>query len=563
MKKRIIKKGLVLGIILLFIGSFIITGIGENINKNEKLENNDISIESIEDINGLRFDSIGYTINNYKIKGEGLINPATNGPGEIDPVWITIEDIGYIFAIKAYKNYIYAAGYEYIPEDDSGIPLIAKYNVTDGELLWAKTWEGFHPSTRAIDIDISNDSIYIVGYTGPSGVVIKWMDSFLCKCDLDGNLVWSKVINETRVDFVSGIKEYDDYLYLCGCKDSKSWILKYDKNGDKIWGETYTMLGTWFSEFLDIEIYSGYIYAEGQTDSNDKTRQDVFVAKTSLDGKLTWKKEWGGEGPQLGARLAADDGYIYVCGYGRSAYTMGSPSCDVLLKYDTDGKLIWDTSAETDSMLLDLKLYDGSIYASGGIWRNNPYDAYGDAVLQKYDTDGKLIWYLTYGENYIVDYAKCMDLYSNSIFVFGISDAWDFIFSYDPDHFSGNNKPATPDKPSGQAKGLPGEVYDYSGSTTDPDDNLISYCFSWGDVNVTITQWMNSGEIGDASHSWSEIGRYKIRLRARDECGFVSDWSDPLNVNIPRNKAMFSIGLWLLFERFFGAFTLLKRILGL
>jgi len=102
MQNCIVKKSLVVGIILLFIGSFIIPGIGKNIDKNEKLAYTDISKETIENLNGLRFDNKGHVINNYKIiKESGLIQPISNGPGEIDPLWITIEDIGYIFSIKA------------------------------------------------------------------------------------------------------------------------------------------------------------------------------------------------------------------------------------------------------------------------------------------------------------------------------------------------------------------------------------------------------------------------------------------------------------------------------
>jgi hypothetical protein len=560
MKKGLFGKGLVFGIIFLFIGSFVIPSIGKNIKKNEKLAYIDISKEMIENLNGLRFDNSGYVINN-KVKGySGLIKPISNGPGKINPLWITIEDIGYIFSMKAYKNYIYAIGYEYIPENESGIALMAKYNVTDGELLWVKTWEGTHPNTQAIDLDICNDYIYIVGYTGPSGFVITWMDSFLCKCDLDGNFIWNKVINETNADVVSGIRENDNFLYLCGCKDSSSWILKYDINGNKIWDKTYKKLGTWFSEFLGIEIYNGYIYTEGQTDSNDKTRQDVFVAKTSLNGDSIWKKEWGEEGPQLGARLVCEDGYIYVCGYGRIDYTPYSPSCDVLLKYNTNGVLQWDTNAKTNSGLLDLKLHNGSIYTTGEIWRNPPYDIYGDAVLQKYDSNGKLIWYLTYGENGNTDYTRSIDIYNDNIFLYGISDFWDFILKYDIDHFSDNNKPETPDKPSGPIKGVPGNVYDYNTSTTDPDDDLISYCFSWGDENVTITTWMNSGELVTSSYIWSEKGIYKIKVRARDECGFVSDWSDPLSVSMPRTIVFSSLFLKLL-ERIPSIFPILRHLI--
>ena len=257
--------------------------------------------------------------------------------------------------------------------------------------------------------------------------------------------------------------------------------------------------------------------------------------------------------------MVCGDGNIYVCGYGRVDYTPYSPSCDVLLKYNTNGILQWSTNAKTNSGLLDLKLHNGSIYTTGQIWRNPPYDMYGDAVLQKYDSTGKLIWYLTYGEIGCNDYTRSIDIYNDYIFIYGISDFWDVILKYDIDHFSGNIKPETPDKPSGPIKGLPGNVYDYSSSTTDPDDDLISYCFSWGDSNVTITQWMNSGETGAASYSWSETGNYQIKVRARDECGFVSDWSDPLNVNIPRSKVMSSNWFQWLLERF----SILQRLLFL
>jgi len=560
MNNRLLRTWFVLGIIFLFIGAFVTPCISENIKINKKLVFEVLSNEKIEDINGLKFDNKGYIINNYKVReGKELINSFTNDPGEINPIWSTIEDLGYIFYMKNYKDCIYAIGYKYIPEDESSNAILAKFNATDGELSWVETWEGYHPCTWAIDLEIFNDSIYIVGYTGPPGFVLWWLDSFICKYDLDGNLIWSRLINETKIDYISGIKENINYLYLCGSKDSTSWILKYDTDGNKIWGENYKILGTWFSEFLDLEIYNGYIYTEGQTDSNDKTRQDVLTAKISMDGKLIWKKEWGGEGPQLGAKMDVKDGSIYVCGYGHSSYSMDSPSYDVLLRYNTEGELQWNTNADTNSMLLDIKVYNESIYATGGIWRNYPYDVYGDAVLQKYDTDGRLIWYLTYGENYITDYARCIDPYNYFFYLCGLSGSQDFILNYDVDLFSDNNKPDAPSKPSGQARGIPGTIYDYTAVATDPDNDLLSYCFSWDDENVTITEWMSSGQTGSSSHSWTERGRYNIRARARDECGFVSDWSDPLLVNIPRNRATY----YSFFNLFLELFPMLERLLNL
>lgn len=541
-----------IGIILLLIGVSILPSISGNIKIINKVVNEDVTNDRIEDMHGLKYDDRGYIINNQLVREEvSLVNTYNNGPGEINPIWITIENLGYICSMKAYEDYIYVVGYKYYSEEENYSALLAKFDITDGELIWIKTWEGFHPFTWALDLEVYNNYIYVVGYTGPSGSIKFWMDSFICKYDLDGNLLWSKLINETKFDNTDGIKEHDNYLYLCGFKDSDSWILKYDTNGNKIWGKTYKIQGTSESHFYDLEIYNGFIYAEGQTDSHDKTRQDVLVVKISLDGELIWNREWGGKGPQLGTGIDVEDGYIYVCSYHN------------LLKYDTDGNLQWDAGSGTRSSLLDIKVFNGSIYTTGEIWGLYPYDQLWDVVLQNHDdTNGKLIWYLTYGGNSI-DRGRCIETYNNSFYLCGICYDKDFILNYDVDLFSDNNKPDKPSKPFGQVNGVPGVEYDYNTSTTDPDGDLISYCFSWGDgeKNNTITKWMNSGETVTASHSWSERGKYKVKVRARDECGFVSDWSDPLEVTMPKNKqATHKITFSKFFERLMNSFSLLERL---
>ena len=495
---------------------------------------------------GLKFDDRGYIINNPLDREDtNLVNTNYNGPGEINPIWITIENLGYLFSIKVYEGYIYAVGFKHYPEEDNDSALLAKFDITDGELLWIKTWEGFHPWTWAFNLEVYSNFIYVVGTTGPSGFIKHWTDSFICKYDLDGNRLWSKLINEAKFDHIYGIKEHDNYFYLCGDKGSDSWILKYDTNGNKIWGETYEIPGTRWSDLYELEIYNGYIYAEGQTNSQDNTRQDVLVAKVSLDGELIWFREWGGKGAQLGTGIDVEDGYIYVCSY------------DNILKYDTEGNLQWDAGSGPQSTLLDIKLFNGSIYTTGTISGLYPYDRYLDALLQKYDTNGELIWYLTYGEKYCNDKGRCIETYNNSFYLCGVFYNKEFILNYDVDLFSDNNKPDKPSKPSGPTNGIPGMEYDYNTSTTDSDGNLLSYCFSWGEENVTLTEWMNSGEIASASYSWSERGKYNVRVRVRDECGFVSDWSEPLEVSIPRTRVTIGSN-WF---RFIDMFPILQRIL--
>ena len=99
------------------------------------------------------------------------------------------------------------------------------------------------------------------------------------------------------------------------------------------------------------------------------------------------------------------------------------------------------------------------------------------------------------------------------------------------------NKPSTPDGPeSGRIK----NSYTYSTSTTDPNNHQLRYGFDWdGDDQVDDwTQFVNSGETDSKSHTWTTKGNYEIKVKAQDEFGEESEWSDPLTVSMPKNKVL-------------------------
>jgi hypothetical protein len=100
-----------------------------------------------------------------------------------------------------------------------------------------------------------------------------------------------------------------------------------------------------------------------------------------------------------------------------------------------------------------------------------------------------------------------------------------------------NHKPDQPEKPSGPSTGKPGTSYTYSSSATDEDGDYLYYLFDWNDG--TDSGWIgpfNTGEIAESTHSWTNKGNYKVKVKAKDKYFIESDWSDPLDVNIPRNK---------------------------
>jgi len=94
-------------------------------------------------------------------------------------------------------------------------------------------------------------------------------------------------------------------------------------------------------------------------------------------------------------------------------------------------------------------------------------------------------------------------------------------------------KPSTPDGPhSGRIK----INYKFTTSSIDPNGDQNRYLFDWGDGNTTITEYYSSGETVSISYKWNEQGTFNIRVRAQDEYGAWSEWSDPLPVSMPRNK---------------------------
>jgi len=97
--------------------------------------------------------------------------------------------------------------------------------------------------------------------------------------------------------------------------------------------------------------------------------------------------------------------------------------------------------------------------------------------------------------------------------------------------------PEKPNTPEGISSGSTNQNYNYSTSTNDPDGDKIYYIFDWGDGSYS--EWLgpyNSGVTVQGNHLWIEEGTYEIRVKAKDDHGVQSEWSDPLPINMPKNK---------------------------
>jgi len=123
----------------------------------------------------------------------------------------------------------------------------------------------------------------------------------------------------------------------------------------------------------------------------------------------------------------------------------------------------------------------------------------------------------------------------------------------------------SPEKPviTGPAKGKIKVAIEYNFTTTDPDNDTISYYIDWGDE--TNSGWIGpyvSGDVATKSHTWTKKGTYVIKAKAKDIHGNESDWGE-LSVIMPCSYSILFNWFWeRLFQRFPHAFPLLRHLMG-
>jgi hypothetical protein len=106
------------------------------------------------------------------------------------------------------------------------------------------------------------------------------------------------------------------------------------------------------------------------------------------------------------------------------------------------------------------------------------------------------------------------------------------IWSDDP-----TEPPEKPLQPDGTEIGIPLVEYQYSTSTTDPEGGQLYYLWDWGDG--TFSEWLGpyaSGQTSSASHIWTELGDFQIKVKAKDIYNAQSEWSEPLVLTIIANS---------------------------
>jgi uncharacterized delta-60 repeat protein len=202
----------------------------------------------------------------------------------------------------------------------------------------------------------------------------------------------------------------DGSSYVVGITDSftrdpfgnpspKIFVVKFAPDGSLSWqriwnGTTIRGLGR-----PDVAVSAdGSVYVTGITADNGN---DAVLLKFDTNGTLLWERAWGGAASDEGLAVAtASDGSVYIAG---TATSFGPSSSGLfVVKFDSAGNLVWQRISDGAQGNAVAVASDGSVYAAGTTPRPDQIGNF-DIVVMKITTSGTLVWQRTYSAGEVVD----------------------------------------------------------------------------------------------------------------------------------------------------------------
>jgi len=212
--------------------------------------------------------------------------------------------------------------------------------------------------------------------------------------DFDWEVIWggsnSDVCTQMAIDS-------EDNIYLSGYTYnfggvSNALLIKFNSSGDLQWYDVWGGPETDGNYGVDIAIDAfDDIYIYGETESFGAGRKDIFIAKYDNTGLQLWNRTWGGYSEEYVYSLKFDsNNNVYL---GCTTYSVPNNNDFLLLKYSSDGTLLWNRTWGITNMNTGHYL---AIDSSNNIYFTGSYDS--GIVLLKYNESGDLQWYESRGD---------------------------------------------------------------------------------------------------------------------------------------------------------------------
>jgi hypothetical protein len=169
-------------------------------------------------------------------------------------------------------------------------------------------------------LEYSNGDLYIAGSTQSSGAGGK--DVFIIKTDKNGNKIWSKTIGGAADDEAMEIIRSSDgglliigYTASYGAGGTDVFLIKIDTSGALLFQKYFGGAGNELGEDI-LQTADGNYMINGVTNSSGSGLRDVYIIKVNASGTLLWSKTFGGTADDGGSSLCnADSGNVMLFNY--------------------------------------------------------------------------------------------------------------------------------------------------------------------------------------------------------------------------------------------------------
>ncbi len=250
---------------------------------------------------------------------------------------------------------------------------------------WEKTFNKGNFNIAYNILQTRDKNLFVLG-----SAVIKNNDAtWILKLDRDGNKIWEKTFVHKNKSFLrSAIQTQDRGYVLTGYTepDNKNytvaWILKLDKAGNKLWEKTFSST-PWITLSGREVHYDSEADMAIQTENGDiivvgHKGQDKWIARLDKNGNLKWEKTSSvGKIPTQVSIIQTHKGNYLLTETLANGY---------IEKLSNNGTTIWGRKLGNFLLVTPVQTRDGNIIVAG------TNDDHGIKIWKIDNNDGKIMW---------------------------------------------------------------------------------------------------------------------------------------------------------------------------
>ena len=167
-------------------------------------------------------------------------------------------------------------------------------------------------------------------------------NGFIAKHNIDGDLVWSQIYGNEKMDYFTSIINTETEYLIGGKKtflnNSDFWLMKINESGEILWEETYDNGLQDLAYDVEEDADGGFLLA-GKIEGETSGSSQVYLVKTDINGLNIWEAKYGNNFGDMATSVVYDNGKWMVTG---TFYNLNNHSQDIgLMQLNNNGEIEW------------------------------------------------------------------------------------------------------------------------------------------------------------------------------------------------------------------------------